>query len=428
MADESLVKSIFDLEEFKGYANEFQARKNRFARYWRYYKAEITHAGEWQTMMGQYIGTFIKNQVMPIFTPLSRAVELDVALIPGDWQLKPDSQGYQEAIDQVFEWGKWDCEGDIFVRFVTALGEGGLRVVDDRLNKRTFPQAVRPDTYLAIATSNWDDRPKMLISLSRDGEDEIAEVIEPTRVRTFVNGQAMGINGNEASYANPLGMVPFVVCKLDAGDGMGEPTFDNTLPSLDQVNRQATYMSTIISRHAEPQWAAIGAEAGDLHKDGEAVWFFPEGSDVKAILAQVDFEGLLKFIQEIKAEMKDSLPELALSKLVGVERVAAATIELQMAEAVFKIRRLRKPCDRALRDALGIAGGAAKQMGLTDLAVLADGKWKFDKNRPVISLDALTRLQIENAQRTNQMSQLTLEREQLLLAASKGEEILTNEQ
>jgi hypothetical protein len=423
MAEE--VKSLFDLEEFKPYGAAFQARKSRFARFWRHYKAELTAPGEWATDMGSYIGATIANAVKPIFTPLARAVELDVALIPGDWKLSPESAKQQMGLDRIFEWSKWDCEGDIFVRYVTALGEAGLRVVDDRVNKRLIIQPVRPDMYLAIPMSAWDNTPKMLITLAKMGEDEIAEVIEPNRIRTFWRGQPYAqdaLNGREAEYANELGFVPFVVCKLDSGDGAGEPTFDNTLPALDQANRQATYMATIIQRHAEPQWAVIGAEAGDLEKSGEAVWFFPEGSDVKAVLAAVDFAGLLAFIQEIKKEMKDSLPELALSELVGVERVAAATIELQMAEAVFKIRRLRKPHDRALMEAVVLAGKAAISMGLADLAGLADGTLRFDKNRPVITVDALTRLQIESVAQSQEMSRLAMERERMLLAASNGQE------
>lgn len=422
MAEQDKIKSIFDVEEFKPFKDAFYSRRTRFQRYWNYYKAKFTSPFDvFQSDTGKYIGARVSDSIKPLFTPLARAVELDVALIPGDWKLADET--YQEPVGVVLNWSQWDVEGDIFVRYVTAMGECGLRVVDDRARKLTIIQPARPDNYLVIPRSPWDATPSMVITVWTKGEAEMAEVLTAQQVRTFKNGQpyAMdGAGGRSEAYPNELGFVPFVVCKLDAGDGVGEPTFDNTLVALDQVNRQATYMSTIISRHAEPQWAVMGAEAGDLEKDGEAVWFFPEGSDVKAILAAVDFAGLLAFIQEIKAEMKDSLPELALSKLVGVERVASATIELQMAEAVFKIRRLRKPCDRALAEALKLAGQAGQSMGLADVSPLADGLVKFDKDRPVITVDALTRLQIEQAQFGNQVSRMALEREQMLMSAQNG--------
>lgn len=437
MAEE--IKSIFDLDEFKAYQQAFNARRKRFATYWSYYKAEVysrKRAGtDFHTVVGQYVGQRIADSVRPLFTPLARAVNLDVALIPGGWKLAADSQKHEQAAKELFRQSSWTVEGDLFVKFVVAMGEAALYVVDDRITPQVYLQALRPDNYLVVPTGRYNATPKMalLISTGRDAEGKATEeatVIEADGVRTFVNGKPMGIDGRPPVYANGLGFVPIVECKNDPGDGMGEPTFDDAIASLDQVNLQATHLANIIQKHVEPQWAAFGAEAGDLEKSGDLVWFFPEGSDVKAVLAAVDFQGVLAFIQEVKAEVKDSLPELALSKLVGVERVAAATIELQMAEAVFKIRRLRKPVDLAVANALRLAGKVGANMGgeiATVLAGLDDPMLALDEERPVITLDALTKLQIEQAQQTAGMSALAMEREKMLMAASAGKETVTDD-
>lgn len=422
------IKSLFDREEFKPLGEKFEARKQRFSRYWSYYKADVYNSAQsgklrLQSAVGQYTAQRISASVRPLFTPLARAVNIDVALIPGDWKLADD--GYQDAVDNVFFDSQWDVEGDLFVKFVVAMGEAALYVVDDRNNERVMLQALRPDSYLVIPTSRYDPTPRMaiLIAAGMDGEGattEEATVIEASRVRTFINGQAQAIGDRPDEYANALGFVPIVECKNDPGDGMGEPTFDDAIASLDQVNLQATHLANIIQKHAEPQWAAFGAEAGDLEKSGDAVWFFPEGSNVKAILAAVDFPGVLQFVQEIKGEVKESLPELALARLVGVERVAAATIELQMAEAVFKIRRLRKPIDLCLMSALRLSGRVAANMGLSELPSLDNRALALDKKRPVISVDALTRLQLEQATMGRDLQQLALERERILLEGNEG--------
>jgi len=418
------IKSIFELEEFKPLRNAFEARKLRFNKYWGYYKSLLTVVNDpFVSDVGKYIGSHIANSVKPLFTPLARAVELDVALIPGNWRLATESAQHQDAVKQVLAWSRWEVEGDIFVRYAVAMGESGLRIV--QVGDKVIIQPMRPDSYVVEPMSLWDATPAKAVFISQIYDStgqthELAEVITPAQIRTFRDGVPYAVDadaGRIEAYANPLGFVPFVVCRLDSGDGVGEPTFDNTLTSLDQVNRQATYMSTIIRRHAEPQWAVIGAEAGDLQKDGETVWFFPEGSDLKAVLAAVDFDGLLKFIQEIKEEMKDSLPELAFSKLAGLERIAVATIEIQMIEPVTKIRRLRKPCDQALADALRVAG----KSGVDGLAGLDDWTLAFDKERPVIVVDAMTRTQIEQAQNSGQLSKMALEREKLLLGATTGQ-------
>lgn len=415
------IKSIFDLDEFKGYRQAYRSRQSRFQRNWQYYKAEGYDSPHVQTPMGQFVISRITDAVRPLFTPLARAVNLDVSLIPGGWTLSPASAALQPAVDIIFRESSWPVEGDMFTKYVAAMGEAALYVSDDRDAKRITMQALRPDSYLIVPTGRYNPTPRLAIILSTNASnDEEATIIDPANIRTFVNGLPMGVDGRAPAYANALGYVPLVECKNDPGDGVGEPTFDDVIASLDQVNIQATHLANIIQKHVEPQWAAFGAEAGDLEKSGDLVWFFPEGSDVKAILAAVDFEGVLKFIQEVKAEVKEGLPELSLSKLVGVERVAAATIELQMAEAVFKIRRMRKPIDLAVANALRLVGRAAREMGLPQLAALDDPALELNPDRAVITLDALTRLQIEAAENNTALSQMARERERLLIAGQQG--------
>lgn len=404
----SNIRSIFDLDEFRPHLAEWQRRQARFAMYWAYFKAEPTGNTMWRTDFGRMIGGTINSAIKPIFTPLGRAVELDVALIPGGWAIATKLDEERVAVERLFLDSRWAVEGDIYVRYVTALGEAGVRV-NVNPEGRVWIQPVRPDGYLLVPNSVWDGSPRWLITVRRENENEYAEVIGTEIIRTFQNGILSGVNGNPAEYPNPYGLIPFVNCVMDNGDGVGEPTFDNTLVALEQLNRQATYMATIISRHAEPQWAVFGAEAGELEKSGEAVWFFPAGSEVKAVLAAVDFPGLLTFIQEIKKEMKESLPELALSQLVGVERVAAATIELQMAETVFKIRRLRKPIDQALAEAVQMAGKIARRLEIGGFEQV--GNVMFDADRPVIAADNLTRLQVETARNNYELTRLAFQRE-----------------
>jgi hypothetical protein len=421
------VTSIFDLPEYAPYRQQFDSRRQRFGNYWRYYKAQVYDSPHSNSAMGQFVLSRIADSIRPLFTPLARAVNLDVALIPGDWALSLDSQQHQDAVDELFRDSSWPVEGDLFVKYVAAMGESAIYVPDDRLTKRIMLQALRPDSYLIVPAGRYDATPSLAILVATgynkkgDAQEE-ATIISPSTISTYINGAPASIDGRSASYANALGFVPIVECKNDPGDGVGEPTFDDAIASLNQVNIQATHLANIIQKHVEPQWAAFGAEAGDLQKSGDLVWFFPEGSDVKAILAAVDFDGVLKFIQEIKSEVKDSLPELSLSKLVGVERVAAATIELQMAEAVFKIRRMRKPVDLAVANALRLAGRVAADVGRPDLAGLDDKNLEFDSKRPVIGMDALTQLQIESASQTAGMSKLALSRERMLLDGQQGKE------
>ena len=420
------IKSVFDLDAYKHLKQTFIRRQRRAQRYWQYYKAEIYRGGREKSGLSElsvYVNQRMQDALLPLFTPLARAVRIDVSLIPGGWQLAPDSQQYQDAVDSLFRASAWSVFGDIFVRFVAAMGEAGIYLAANKDAITLHP--LRPDRYIVEPVDRFSRKPGLLImvetGLDEEGKEiELATVIDMKSVTDYRQGV------RQASYEHGLGMVPIAICKNDPGDGEGEPTFDDAIASLDQANQQASYLASIIKKHAEPQWAAIGAEAGDLEKSGDTVWFFPEGSDVKAVLAAVDFQGVLAFIQDVKTEVKESLPELALTKLVGVERVAAATIELQMAETVFKIRQMRKPIDFCLAEALQMVGQAAQALELVELAGLADPLLTLDPERPVITLDALTRLQVESAEMGAEQQALALQRERQLLTARNGQEVGTD--
>lgn len=431
------IKSIFETDEFKGLEKSFQARKTRYRKMWGYFKANYSRVGEFATPMGSMAGLFIANQVKTLFQPMARAVHIDTALIPGRWKLDPGAEQYADAWQTLQRDSKWPVCGDHMVRYAAAMGESGLMIVDNRNAGEVTLQPIRPETYVTRQVGPYDSRIAQLVTVSYRGDDELATVYEPARIRTFENGQPKGVGGRPASYENKLGFVPFVSCLFDTGDGQGEPTFDDTIVMLDAVNEQASYLAEIIKKHAEPQWAAFGADAGELTKSGDSVWFFPEGSDLKAILATVDIVGVLEFIKEIKTEMKESLPELAFSRLVGIERIAAATIELQLAEPVMKIRRLRKPVDLAVADAIRLAGLAAanmarlktgipedKKAGLDQVATLANlPEPGFDAERPVIDIDALTLAELETATTSAKVGRMAADREEMLANSRMGAEL-----
>jgi hypothetical protein len=107
---------------------------------------------------------------------------------------------------------------------------------------------------------------------------------------------------------------------------------------------------------------------------------------------------VLSFIQEIRDQIKEGLPELAFAELVSKDNIATATLEIQLMELVLKIRRTRPNYDHGLADILRMAGKAAKSMNLAAVGVLDDEALKFDAKRPVLPLDRLTEIAIEQAE------------------------------
>lgn len=391
--------SIFDLEEFKPYHARFSKRAARFAAMKAYYSGAVY--GSLRKDLRLVMPRFYQG-VKPLYLPLARAVDVDAGIIPGGWPLGPDAtEAQQAAMETVFDWSDWPVYGVLFVHYGAQYGHTCLKVADLREARRVIISPVDPGCVL-LANGQT-----IYVEMREDeaGEYEYAEVTTPEIIRTFRNGEPFGFEGREPEYTNDLAFVPYVESRhIETGEPFGEPTFEKCIPMLDEVNQLASYLGDIIGKHAEPQWAVIGAEAAELVKSGDQVWFLPAGGDAKPLVAPVDITGMLSFVQEIAKNVKDSLPELAFDELRSKTQIATATLELQLMELVLKVKRVRPNYDAALATALRMAGRAAAGMGIAEVGVLDDPGLRFDPERAVLPLDPQTAIDLE-------LAKINLERE-----------------
>lgn len=402
--------SIFDRDEFKPYAKRWQARRRALQMRKSYYD------GSRYTDVRDKLGWLwprLYRKVKPLFLPLSRAVDIDAGIVPGDWAWPdPDTlegvtpaqlDAWRLARRQIFDWSGWVTRGVLYVHYGAVFGVSGLKMIDLRGRGEIQIEPVNPQNFLLVESGQYDDTPALAIWIehrqSKDGPVEYAEVIDPQSVRTFWAGEPAGIEGRSPEYPNELGFVPFVeVRHLETGERLGESTYQKAMPLLDEVNQLASYLAEIIKKHTEPQWVVFGAEPSELEHSGDNVWFVPGTGDVKALVPDVDLDGVLAFLAEIRDNVHGALPELAFDELKAKDQIATATIELQLLELVLKIKRVRPNYDQGLIEALRMAGRAARDMGLTELASLDNENLAFDDRRPVLPSNRLDEIQLESAE------------------------------
>ena len=396
--------TVFKLPEFKPYQGRWSARLTALTRCRKYYTGKIYDDSPFKVAHKLYAET------KALFSFLSRAVDLDVALVPGvmrPWEL---ADGTPDAIIQaqrtLYEWSAWDTEGDEWLEDGATLGEAMVKIVPRPDMRRVTINRIKPELvfltkHLDPATGETVDLALIIDNSMTDSDGkpyEYAEAITPTEIRTYLNGDphgyppAGGGSPNPDRYENPLGFVPIVRAKNDAEM---RPTFAKATPQIDSVNELSSYLANIIGRHAEPQWAAFGVEEGELIK-GQNVWFFPDNAKLEAILAQVDIEGALKFIQELKAETKATLPELAFDDLRAKDQIATETLQVQLIELDAKIWKMRRRYDAAMVDAHHMAALAATRYGIPELATLL-APHEFDWQRPVRPVSELEQIRLEEA-------------------------------
>ena len=402
------TKSIFELPEFKKYEKAWNTRLKILQRRASYYDGSIYD--ERKKELGWLMPRLYRG-IKPLYLPLASAVDVDAGIIPGDWKLADEdkTEGWQKAIDTVFDWSNWDTDGVLYVHYGAQYGVSGLRVADLRDIKRVIVQPVDPTLFMTIGMSAYDNKPDMSLMVEKrvnaDGEDfEYAEVIEAARIRTFADGVPTGFDEREPAYKNELGFVPFVEIRhIETGKPLGECTFQKAIPLLDEVNEMASYLADIIKKNVEPQWFARGIEPSDLTQSGDNVWFATSpDSDMRPLVPGIDIDGVLAFVKEIAQNVEKALPEKAFDDLRRKDQIATATLELQLMELVLKVKRVRPNYDKGLKQALQMVGKAAATMGLSDIAVLDDEELRFDDQRPILPVD-------EEAQMKLEMTRLELE-------------------
>lgn len=391
------VKSVFDLDEFKPYQQRFLRRRSDCVMRRHYYEGTIYQDSQFRLAHKLYAAT------KALFLPLARAVDLDVALIPGvmgPWALDKRATAAQIAAQALlYRWSDWDVVADTWLEDGCTMGEGYLKIVpgDGMVQlQRLDPASCLMTKHLDLESHAMTDL-ALIVDPQADAAGEMyeyAEAITPGQIRTYRNGAPWGFEGRPDRWENPLGLVPVVRALHDAH---ARPTFAKCLPQLDSVNELASYLADIIGRHAEPQWAAIGVEQGELIKSGSNVWYLPGGADIKAILATIDVSGTLEFIKTIGVEMKGTLPELVFDDLRAKDQIAAETLKVQLIELFAKIWKSRRRYDAALIEAHHLAALSAEIMGISGIEALLEAH-ETDDQRPVLPESRLQAIEVETAE------------------------------
>ena len=400
---EKTIKSIFDHPDFKQYRDRWEHRLKTLERREAYYDGtayDRDDAHLFRKLLPQFI-----SGVKPIYLLLGRAVDVDAGIIPAGWEFAEDApDDWTAARDLVFAWSKWTTEGVLFVDYGARKGLSGLRIADLADEKKIIIQPVDPATFLLIRPDQYSDKVGLSIYVDqrRDAQGEsfeYAEVITPEEVATFKDGEPFAFSDRGPIWKNELGFVPFVEIQFKRnGDALSECTFERQIPALDQLNELASDLAEVLKKNKDPITFISGSEPQDLAAGPDLVWFGPAGSKVELIVPGLNIDGTLHFIQDIKLELKESLPELSFDALKQNNQIATETLETQLTELVLKIKRVRPNFDAGLAQALQMAARAASVHNIAGLEPLADEDLEFDPDREILPLDPDAKLDLEMKQ------------------------------
>ncbi len=436
-----MSKSIWELPAFKPFHGQFLARQREFRRREQYYNG-AAYATELPGETADPLKQLYYNMVTPkvgqvnaaikgLLDPIQPTVDIDVGLVPGGWiTADPESQAMISEFLTALGWGdeeeRWLING-------ASMGQAPLLIVNERYEgphgeplARIQLQALRPDSILVLYGHQRRLRRTIQMAIiveqatGADGKPmEEATVITPTQIMDYRNGEPFALVGNSAARENELGFVPVVDVpfKVGADATMGKNSFCDVLPQLDAVNKTATQLSENIRKNSNPQWVVMtDDEMGNkaIERSDTTLWKLSSNGGVEAIVASLDIPGVMQLITATSEAMQKKLPQYLLHKIMGLNRVAYETVQLELMPLIIHIQRVRRSMDRGLGRAIQMAARVAMAEGVwAEYAPLAEAPPQFDLMRPVIPLsdNAKLDLEIKAAQLAMQVEALEAQRQ-----------------
>jgi hypothetical protein len=271
---------------------------------------------------------------------------------------------YSQVVSNMWERSNFQSGKYRLVRFGSNLGDAFLFMLPDALNK--------PVLYIGNSedwTPIYDphDRDTMTAAkqsymfVSGDGKQHTWDrIFWPDRVETYIDEKLTDQDaaGNVITFDHGFGVVPvWHVRNIDIGEEFGACSWANVQPKIDNLNEMASYLRSIIYRYAEPTLIGKNIRPGSVDDNGKPVrvqkgttkngtQIIYVNGDERAELVPLEFQGnplpqVLENIRDLYTDIKDDLPELALSKLRDQVGPSGYSVNLQLSDAIAKIAELR---------------------------------------------------------------------------------------
>lgn len=352
-----------------------------------------------------------KAALRPLRNPAFRVVEFYAAklwpgTLPNALPLEAKSDSILPAIQQVWQWSNWNIEKQTCARWFATFGDMFIKVATkgDPVN-RVFMQNIEPEfvtdfdadergylTYIRMDiprtrrnakgeleaythTEVWTKQDYRLWEHDKGPDEELEKLGTPTQAEPLAS---FGID------FVPVVWVPF----RSIGDERGTGAFTLQLDKIDEINRQATRLHQILFRYNRALWALmanatdstgrplpaprIGGQAtptsagnlGQLEVDDDTLLGLPGMSDIKSLVAQINYADALAILNAQIAELEQDLPELAYFRLRDAGELSGRAVRLLLGDAVDRLIEARGNGEAGLLRAQAMALTMGVKAGL----------------------------------------------------------------
>ena len=332
------------------------------------------------------------------------AAKLFPGALPAALPILTKNKSLVKPIHQIWTWSNWSVEKQTYARWAATFGDSFLKVAtkagDDKRVNRVFMQNIKPEY---VTEFEGDERGyltyvRMDIPRSRRQSDGTNKPYMHTEVWDKVTGyrlwehekpigeplDKLGATKESASLSSfgidfvPLVWMPF----RTIGDERGVGSFTLQLDKIDEANRQATRLHQMLFRYNRALWALqanmqdkagrplpaprVGDGAGDetLEIEDDTILKLPGMSDIKSLVAPIDYKAALEVLNAQLREIKEDLPELAYYSLREMGEPSGVAVRLLLSDALDRLMEARGNAETALVRAQQMALTIGQNAGL----------------------------------------------------------------
>ncbi len=305
--------------------------------------------------------------------PAHRVIDFYAAkLWPEPLTVQSENPAIIPLIDQVWRWSNWGDVKRRAARWFALYGDVFIKVATKgQPVERVYLQVIAPEyvtdfdederghlTYIKIKTPitrrEADGKLHNLIHV-----EEWSKETGLYRTWESVGSNDAGRPLEERSFSDfGIDFIPFVRAKFaDTGEKRSPGAFVHALDKIDEANRMATRLHQVMFRYNKPTIAIFANDKDSLGRplpaprigDGatadeadEEVKYFPGHSSMQHLVANLNYDAMLRVVQDQLAELERDLPELGYYRLREMGRdLSGRAVKLLMSDASDRLLEAR---------------------------------------------------------------------------------------
>lgn len=442
-----------------GEFGEFESRRLRYAINWSFYENDAYRKVHgWSTRYKTEYGLY--KHIRNIYNPVYRDAEFwkahlwggsldpqagDGVEVPSALPILTDNDAIRPAISQLWRWSNWQTNKDVTVLYGAVLGDAAIAVVDDALRGKVYLKFLHPGKLSSIEMDSFNNVKAYTVQEERlDPTGKTRRVVyredafrdgDDVVYQTYLNDVPYDWEGKGSEWVEPYGFIPLVLIQHNnVGLDWGWAEMHSLRSRVHEVDDLASKVSDYIRKAVDApiMFAGINPPSDVPTVAGRDVttarpapgreevpaFYGPLGATATPIVPDLDISRAVGHIDNILREIERSHPELQddIWNAGGETSGRALRIARQRVESRVIARRANydDPLIRAQQMAMAIGGHRGYFEGFSLDSYAAGLLAHSIGQRPVFAIDALDKLELEEAELRVELQREAVRRERAM--------------